>query len=74
MTLREARAGAALSGAGFVAVNVYDTHEIAPLAAQYAVRMAPSVFVFVRFKGAVSQFSGYLDRETVAQAADNATL
>jgi hypothetical protein len=74
MVIREARAGAALSGAGFVAVNVYDTQEIAPLAAQYAVRSAPAVFVFVRYKGAVSQFTGYLDRQTVAQAADNAAL
>jgi hypothetical protein len=32
------------------------------------------VLVFVRNKGAVSQFAGYLDRETVAQAADNAAL
>jgi len=74
MTIREARAGAALAGAGFVALNVYDTHEIAPVTAQYAVRESPSVLVFVRHRGAVSQFAGYLDRDTVAQAADNAAL
>ncbi len=74
MMIREARAGATLAAVGFVSVNVYDAHEVAPLAAQYAVREAPSVFVFVRSKGAVSQFAGYLDRETVAQAADNAAL
>ena len=33
-----------------------------------------SVFVFARSKGAVSQFGGYVDRETVAQAADTAAL
>jgi hypothetical protein len=74
ITIREARAGASLSGAGFVAVNVYDAKAIAPLAAQYAVRAAPSVFVFARYKGAVSRFGGYVDRETVAQAADTAAL
>lgn len=74
IAIREARAGASLSGAGFVAVNVYDAQAIAPLAAQYSVRTAPSVFVFARYKGAVSQFGGYVDRETVAQAADTASL
>jgi hypothetical protein len=74
MAIREARAGAALAGAGFVALNVFDTDEIAPVTAQYPVRESPSVLVFVRNKGAVSQFAGYLDRETVAQAADNAAL
>jgi hypothetical protein len=74
LTIREARAGASLSGAGFVAVNVYDAQAIAPLAAQYSVRAAPSVFVFARSKGAVSQFGGYVDREMVAQAADTAAL
>lgn len=74
LTIREARAGAALSGAGFVALNVYDTHEIAPVTAQYPVRESPSVLIFVRHHGAVSQFAGYLDRDTVAQAADNAAL
>lgn len=74
IAIREARAGALLSGAGFVAVNVYDTQAIAPLAARYSVRTAPSVFVFTRSEGAVTQFGGYVDRETVAQAADTAAL
>lgn len=74
IAIREARAGALLSEAGFVAVNVYDARAIAPLAAQYDVRAAPSVFVFVRHRGAVTQFKGYVDRETVAQAADNAAI
>jgi hypothetical protein len=74
IAIREARAGASLAGAGFVAVNVFDPRAIAPLTAQYSVRTAPSVFVFARYKGAVSQFGGYVDRETVAQAADTAAL
>ena len=32
------------------------------------------MLIFVRHHGAVSQFAGYLDRDTVAQAADNAAL
>jgi hypothetical protein len=74
LALREARSGAALARAGFVAIDVYDTKEIAPVAAQYAVRGAPSVFVFVRGRGAVTQFEGWVDSETVAQAVDNARL
>ena len=74
IAIREARAGASLAGAGFVAVNVFDPRAIAPLTSQYSVRTAPSVFVFARYKGAVSQFGGYVDRETVAQAADTAAL
>jgi hypothetical protein len=74
IAIREARAGASLAGAGFVAVNVFDPRAIAPLTAQYSVRTAPSVFVFARYKGAVSQFGGYVDRATVAQAADTAAL
>jgi hypothetical protein len=74
IAIREARAGASLAGAGFVAVNVFDPRAIAPLTAHYSVRTAPSVFVFARYKGAVSQFGGYVDRETVAQAADTAAL
>jgi hypothetical protein len=72
LAIREARAGADLAEAGFVAIDVYDAKEIAPVAAQYAVRGAPSVFVFTRPEGAVTQFAGWVDRETVAQAADNA--
>ena len=74
LAIREARAGAGLAGAGFVAIDVYDAKEIAPVAAQYAVRQAPSVLVFTRAGGAVSQFGGYVDRDTVAQAADNASV
>ncbi len=74
LALREARSGAALARAGFVAIDVYDTKEVAPVAAQYAVRGAPSVFVFVRGRGAVTQFDGWIDSETVAQAVDNARL
>ena len=74
ITILEARAGAALSRVGFVAIDVYDTHEIALVAAEYSTRGAPAVLVFRRNQGAVTQFNGYMDRETIAQAADNAAL
>ena len=74
LAVGEARSGAASAEAGFVAIDVYDTKEIAPVAAQYAVRGAPWVFVFVRNRGAVTRFDGWVDAETVAQAVDNARL
>ncbi len=74
IAIREARAGARLAGAGFVAIDVYDAKEIAPVAAQYAVRGAPSVLVLARARGPVNQFGGFVDRETVAQSADNASV
>ena len=74
LTILEARAGAALSRAGFVAIDVNDTHEISLVAAEYSTRGAPAVLVFRRNQGAVTQFNGYMDRETIAQAADNAAL
>ena len=73
LSILEARAGASLARAGFVAIDVYDAKEVAPLAAQYAVRGAPSVLVLTRGEGAVTHFGGWVDRETVAQAADNAS-
>ena len=75
LAIAEARAGAREAGAGFVAIDVYDAKEIAPVAAQYgAMRGAPAVLVLERFEGAVTQFAGYVDRETVAQAVDNASV
>jgi hypothetical protein len=74
LTVLEARAAAALSGVGFVSIDVYDTQEIALVTAEYSTRGAPAVLVFRRNQGAVTQFNGYVDRETIAQAADNAAL
>ncbi len=74
LAIAEARAGALLAGAGYVSVDVYDAKAIARLAAEYSIREAPTVLVLTRAKGAVSTFSGWVDRETVAQAADNAAV
>ncbi len=74
LALGEARAGANLAGAGFVAIDVYDPSEIATVAGAYSFRTSPSVLVFVRNEGVATAFERYVDRETVAQAVDNARV
>lgn len=76
----EARQGAGISGAGFVALNVADNKVAAPLtalltgAATAADRVLddPAVLVFKQPKTLFVRFNGYTDRDTVAQAAANA--
>jgi len=76
----EARQGAALAGAGFVALDVSNDRVAAPLtslltgAATAADRVLddPAVLIFQRPKTLFVRFNGYTDRDTVAQAAENA--
>ena len=76
----EARQGAAMAGAGFVALNVADNKVAAPLtslltgAATAADRVLddPAVLVFQQPKTLFVRLNGYADRDTVAQAAANA--
>jgi hypothetical protein len=74
LLVREARAGAAEVRAGFVAIAPTDSRSAALLAKRYGVRAAPAVLVFVRWRGAVATFTDYVDRETIAQAAELARL
>jgi hypothetical protein len=74
LMVREARAGADAVRAGFVAVTPTDSRSAALLAKRYDVRSAPAVLVFVRWRGAVATFTDYVDRETIAQAAELASL
>jgi hypothetical protein len=74
MLVQEARAGANEVHAGFVAVNVTDTRSSALLAKNFDIRSAPVVLVFVKGEGLVTTFDGLVDRDTVAQAAENAAL
>lgn len=69
---REARAGAAAVAAGFLAVDVSAEGEVASFATEYEVRDAPAVLVFTRGPTVAAHIDGYADRETVAQAAQNA--
>ncbi len=72
LTIREARAGAQAAGAGFVALDVSSDRAIDALAAQYNLRAVPAVLVLARGPRVVTQFKSYKDRETVAQAANDA--
>jgi hypothetical protein len=80
MATDEAKHGAALAGAGFVAFNVADEKIVSPLTslltgAQTAadrVLDGPAVLVFHRPGTLFVRFNGFADRDTVAQAAANA--
>jgi hypothetical protein len=69
---REARAGAAAGGAGFLAVDVSRDRQVSSLAAAFDVRDAPAILVVKRGFRVAVRINGYADRETVAQAAANA--
>jgi hypothetical protein len=76
----EARHGAALAGAGFVAFNVADEKIVSPLSslltgaptAADRVLDGPAVLVFQRPRTLFVRLNGFADRDTVAQAAANA--
>jgi hypothetical protein len=74
LLVREARAGAKEARVGFVAVTPTHTRSGALLAKRYGVRAAPAVLVFVRWRGAVATFTDFVDRDTIAQAAETASL
>jgi hypothetical protein len=74
MALREAQAGAAASGAGFVALDVLNESQSKPLTKKLGVLEDPAVLVFRRPSEVVVRFSGFADKQTVAQAARNAGL
>jgi hypothetical protein len=80
MATDEARHGAALAGAGFVAFNVADERVVSPLTslltgartAADRVLDGPAVLVFQRPRTLFVRFNGFADRDTVAQAVANA--
>jgi len=74
MALLEARAGAAAAGAGFVALDVLNERQSKPLTKKLGVLEDPSVLIFRRPDEVVMSFSGFADKQTVAQAARNAGL
>jgi hypothetical protein len=69
---REARAGAAAGGAGFLAVDASRDRQVASLAAAFEIRDAPAILVVKQGFRVAVRISGYADRETIAQAAANA--
>jgi hypothetical protein len=68
----EARAGAALAGAGFVGLNVLREAQIGKLTEQLGLLPDPAVLVFTRPAKLAAKLEGFVDKETVAQAAYNA--
>lgn len=80
MAVKEARAGAALANAGFVAIDVFNNRQSAPLAALVSsagapvdrILNAPAVLVFQRPKTLYVRLNGFVDGQAVAQAAANA--
>ena len=80
MATAEAKHGAALVGAGFVAFSVADEKIVSPLTslltgaptAADRVLDGPAVLVFRRPRTLFVRLNGFADRDTVAQAAANA--
>ncbi len=77
---QEAKAGAAKAGAGFVRIDATNNNDVEALStlvdanAQPANRLldAPAVLIFRRPQELYVRINGYIDAETVAQAAANA--
>ena len=67
----EARAGAAASGVGFVGLDVLDRAQVGNLTEQLGVLSDPGVLVYRRPGKLAIRLEGFVDRDTVAQAADN---
>lgn len=73
ISLAEADAGAIAAGAGFVPLDVLDAAQAGPLMKQLGVLPDPAVLVYRRPGDLVARFDGFADRDTVAQAATNAS-
>ena len=76
---REARAGATIAGAGFVALDVTMERNTRPLTSLLAAAQpldreldSPAVLVFQRPKSLYVRLNGFNDAQTIAQAAANA--
>jgi hypothetical protein len=71
----EARAGAAEAGVGFVALDVLRGSDIAALTQKFGqVLPDPGLLVYRRPATLVVRIDGFVDKDTVAQAAHNAAI
>jgi hypothetical protein len=68
----EARAGAKLAGVGFVPLNVLSEAQVGKLTQMLGLLPDPGLLVYIRPGRLVARISGFADKETVAQAAQNA--
>jgi len=69
----EAKAGAALAGVGFVPLSVLSQRDVGKLTQQLGLLPDPGVLVYVRPASLAAKIEGFADKETVAQAARNAS-
>ena len=73
IALGEARAGAAVVGAGFVPLDVLSKANVRKLTLQLGeVLPVPGLLVYSRPATLVTRIDGFADKDTVAQAAQNA--
>jgi hypothetical protein len=68
----EAKAGAALAGVGFVPVSVLSQPQVGKLTEKLGLLPDPGILVYVRPGALAAKIGGFADKETVAQAAQNA--
>ena len=68
----EARAGAKIAGVGFVPLNVLSEAQVGNLTQMLGLLPDPGLLVYIRPGTLVARISGFADKETVAQAAQNA--
>ena len=73
-TVLETRSAALDTGAAFLPVNVKASRQVAELAERYDVLEAPATLVFVRGPAprVAARFDRFADRQTIAQAVENA--
>jgi hypothetical protein len=72
ISFAEAKAGAALAGVGFVPLSVLSQAQVGKLTEKLGLLPDPGVLVYVRPGTLAAKISGFADKETVAQAAQNA--
>lgn len=68
----EARAGARNAGVGFVPLNVLSEAQVGKLTQMLGLLPDPGMLVYIRPGTLVARIGGFADKETVAQAAQNA--
>jgi hypothetical protein len=72
ISFAEARAGAKIAGVGFVPLNVLSEAHVGNLTQTLGLLPDPGVLVYIRPGTLVAKIGGFADKETVAQAAQNA--
>jgi hypothetical protein len=71
-TAEEAQAGAKSGGASFVRIDTHRAQQVRALTDRFGVLPQPAVLVFRGSGKLYVQLSGYADKDTIAQAAENA--